>query len=134
MAPLKPTATNWPCECRTNLLWAGANADGDAGVNAIEYALGTNPRTVTTNGWPAASLVSTDGHTHGALTYTRIKAATDVVYEVVASSSLTSSSWQALTTVHDVTDFGATEQVTVRDVLPVHAGEQRFYRLLVRLR
>ena len=48
--PLKPfetwTATNWPCECRSNVIAAAANPDGDAGVNAVEYALGADPKGV----------------------------------------------------------------------------------------
>jgi surface-anchored protein len=136
--PLKPfetwTATNWPCECRTNIIAAAADPDADSGVNAVEYALGTNPKVITTNGWPTASLVTTNGQTFGALTYTHVKAATDCMYEVVAASSVTATNWQALTDVFSVEDQGTTEQVTMRDSQPSNASAQRFYRLRVRLR
>ncbi len=135
--PLKPfetwTATNWPCECRTNLILAGVNPDLDAGANVVEYALGTDPKIATTNGWPTASLVTDNGQTYGALTYTRAKAATEVTYEVVAASSITATTWQPITSVHGIVDLGATERVTMRDPVPIGSGRQRFYQLRVRL-
>jgi surface-anchored protein len=135
--PLKPfetwTATNWPCECRTNLILAGANPDGDAGANAAEYALGTNPKVATTNGWPTAGLVTDNGQTYGALTYTRAKAAPDVTYEVVAASSITATTWQPITIVHGIVDLGATERVTMRDTVPASSGQQRYFQLRIRL-
>jgi len=135
--PLQPfeiwTATNWPCECATNIIAAGADPDADTGVNAMEYALGTDPKVVTTEGWPSVSLVTTNGQTYCALTYTQVKAATDCDYEVVAASDLLSSDWQPLTIIHSVVDRGADELVTVRDDSPVPSSVQRFYRLQVRI-
>lgn len=137
IVPLMPfeiwQSTNWPCECRSNIIAAAANPDSDAGVNAVEYALGLDAKSATTNGWPTVSLVTTNSQTYGALTYTRAKAATDVVYEVVAGSSLAAPNWQPLTTVHERVDLGATERVTVRDAVPVSGQPQRFYTLRVRL-
>jgi hypothetical protein len=136
--PMKPfemwAATNWPCECATNIIAAGANPDADAGVNAIEYALGTDPKVVTTEGWPSVSLVATNGQTNCALTYSRVKSATDCDYEVVAASDLLSPDWQPLTVVHSVVDRGAAELVTVRDEFPVPSKGQRCCRLQVKLR
>ena len=136
--PLRPfetwTATNWPCECATNVIAAGANPDADAGVNAIEYALGTDPKVVTTVGWPSVSLVTTNGQTYCALSYTRVKAATDCEYEVVAASDLLSPDRQPLTVIHSVADRGADRLVTVRDEFPVPSKAQRYYRLQVRIR
>lgn len=136
--PLRPfetwTATNWPCECATNLIAAGANPDADPGVNAMEYALGTDPKMVTTAGWPSVSLVTTNGQTYCALTYTRVKAATDCDYEVVATSDLLSADWQPLTLITGVVDHGADELVTVRDQSPVPSNVQRYYQLQVRIR
>jgi hypothetical protein len=114
------------------IIAAGANPDDDAGVNAIEYAVGTDPKVVTTEGWPSVSLVATNGQTYCALTYTRVKSATDCDYEVVAAGVLLSSDWQPLTVIHIVVDLGAIERVTVRDNTPVSSGRQRFYRLQVR--
>jgi surface-anchored protein len=136
--PLKPfehwTATNWPCECRSNLIAAAANPDSDAGVNAVEYALGLDAKSATISGWPTVSLVTTKGQTYGGLTYTRAKSATDVVYEVMVASSVTTANWQPLTTVHAVVDLGAVERVTMRDTRPLSAGQQRFFKLRVSLR
>ncbi len=135
--PLKPfehwTAANWPCECDLAIIAPGADPDADSGVNAVEYALGTDPRVATLSAWPTGGLVTADGLTYGALTYTRDKAATDVAYDVVAASRLTSADWQTLTTVHERVDLGSTERVTVRDSVPIGSGFQRFYRLCVRL-
>jgi surface-anchored protein len=136
--PLRPfetwTATNWPCESAPDIMAAGANPDADAGVNAIEYALGTDPKVLTTEGWPSVSLVTTNGQTYCALTYTRVKSATDCDYEVVASSDLLSPDWEPLTVIHTVVDRGADELVTVRDDFPVPSHEQRFFRFQVRIR
>ncbi len=135
--PLKPfetwQTTNWLCECRSNIIAASANPDADAAVNAMEYALGTNPKFITTEGWPAFSTVTTNGQQYGALAFTRVKAATDCLYEVVAVSSLTATNWQVLTDVFSVEDHGTTEQVTIRDSQPSNASAQRFYRLRVGL-
>jgi surface-anchored protein len=135
VAPLRPfetwTATNWPCECDPTIIAPGADPDRDTGVNAVEYALGTDPREATANAWPTASLVRTQGQVYGALTYTRAKAATDCRYDVVATSDLFAPEWSLLTIVHQVVDLGPQEQVTVRDDLPLPTHAQRFYRLEV---
>ncbi|HOW65473.1 MAG TPA: choice-of-anchor M domain-containing protein [Candidatus Paceibacterota bacterium] len=135
--PLKPfehwTATNWPCECDLTLIAPGADPDGDAGVNAIEYALGTDPKMAAGDAWPTVSLVTANGQAYGAMSYTRNKAATDCGYEVVAASSLFSTDWQTLTTVHETIHLGDTERITMRDTVPVGGGVQRFFRLRVRL-
>jgi surface-anchored protein len=135
--PLKPfeiwQSTNWPCECCSNIIAAAADPDADQGVNAIEYALGTNPKVMTTDGWPTAGLVTTNGQTYGSLTYTRVKAATDVVYEVVGSSRLSLASWPVLSTIHSVVNRGDLERVTVRDDVPLKGSTNRFYQLRIRL-
>ena len=135
--PLKPfetwQSTNWPCECRSNLIAAAANPDSDPGVNAVEYALGLNPKTATTNGWPTVGFVTTNGQTYGALTYTRVKAAIDVVYEIVASDNLSFVNGQVLSTVHDVVERGDLDRVTVRDDGPFNGSSNRFYQLRIML-
>lgn len=102
-------------------------------MNAIEYALGTDPNEVTTEGWPSVSLVTTNGQTYCALTYSRSKSATDCEYEVVAATDPLSPDWQPLTGMQSVVDRGAEELVTVRDEFPVASKGQRFYRLQVKL-
>lgn len=136
--PLKPfetwQATHWPCECRSNVIAASANPDADAAVNAMEYALATNPKFITTEGWPAFSIVTANGQPFGAITYTRVKAATDCVYEVVAASQIVATNWQGLTNVFSIVDQGATDRITIHDSTSVPGSTQRFYQLRVRLR
>lgn len=133
--PLRPfelwTATNWPCECATNIIAAGADPDGDHAVNAFEYGTGTDPKLFTTNTWSVFNSVTTNGQTYGALTFNRSKTATDAVWEVVVANDLTAPNWQVLTNVHSVVDQGDTECLTVRDCHPTDAVGSRFYRLRV---
>jgi surface-anchored protein len=135
--PLRPfehwTATHWPCEGDLTIIAPDADPDRDTGVNAIEYALGTDPRVATTNGWPTASLVRTNGQVYGALTYTRVKAATDCRYEVIGATGVSLSPHQIINTVHSVVDHASTERVTLRDMVPLAVDSQRFYQLRVTL-
>ncbi len=136
--PLRPfelwTATNWPCECATNIIAAGADPDGDKAASAFEYGTGTDPKQFTTNAWSVLSFVNTNGQTYGALTFNRSKAATDATCEAVAASSLTAPDWQQLTNVHRVQDQDSTEQVTLLDPVPLDAATNRFLQLRVQLR
>jgi surface-anchored protein len=133
--PLRPfelwTATNWPCECATNIIAAVADPDGDQAVNALEYGTGTDPKQFTTNPWSEFSFVTANGQTYGALTFNRAKAATDATCEVVATGSLTAPGWQGLTNLHGVVDQGATERLTMRDNAPIGSATNRFYQLRV---
>jgi surface-anchored protein len=136
--PLRPfeiwQSTNWPCACQSDLILPGANPDGDAAANAIEYALDTDPNSVAGHGWPSASLVTTNGQTFGALSYTRAKGATDCEYEVWVADSPTATRWEILSLVHSLADEGAIERVTIRDHLPESVAPSRFYQLRVRLK
>jgi surface-anchored protein len=133
--PLRPfenwTATNWPCECATNIIAASADPDGDKAVNAFEYGTGTNPKEFTTNAWSVFNFVTTNSQTYGALTFNRSKTATDATCDVVAASSLTTPAWQSVTNLHSLVDQGDTERVTVRDGTPVGSVLNRFYQLRV---
>jgi hypothetical protein len=135
--PLRPfelwTATNWPCECATNIVAAGADPDGDKAVNAFEYGTGTNPKDFNTNAWPVFDFVTTNGQAYGALTFARAKAATDAACEVFATGILGSDNWQLLTNTHAVVDQTTTERVTLRDALPATSAA-RFYELRIRLK
>jgi len=102
-------------------------------VNALEYALGLNPNIASSNGLPTFSFVSTNAQAYGALTFTRVKAATDLNYLPSVTSDIASGTWTALTDVVSVVDNGATETVTVRDVLPASSNTSRFYQLRVKL-
>ncbi len=117
--PLRPweqwVSTNWPPATATNIAGANADPDGDHIPNVLEYALGLNPNEFSTNGLPSASLVTTNGQTYGALTYTHVKSATDLTYRVLATSALTGSNWQQITNSFQIVDKGDTEAVTIRD-------------------
>lgn len=134
--PLRPwetwVSTNWPPATAANIAGPNADPDGDGIVNALEYALGLDPNTTSTNGLPSFSFVTTNAQTYGALTFTRVKAATDVVYQPSATSDLAAGTWTTLSDIVSVVDNGATETVTVRDTLPA-TGTSRFYQLRVKL-
>lgn len=131
--PLRPfelwTATNWPCECATNIVAPFADPDGDQVVNVFEYVLGADPKQFTTNAWLEVGLVTTNGQTYGAVTFHRAKAATDVSCGVVATTNLTLPHWSVLTNLQDLADEGLTERLTVRDEVPTGDVGGRFYRL-----
>jgi surface-anchored protein len=137
LLPLRPwenwVSTNWLPATASDIAGPGADPDGDRVVNVMEYALGLNPNEPSTNGFPAASLVTTNGQTYGALTFTRVKGAADLVYEPSARSTLTGGAWTVLTNVMTVMDHGATETVTVRGDEPAGAHAARFLQLRVSL-
>jgi surface-anchored protein len=125
------TATNWPCECATNIIAAGADPDGDKAANAFEYGTGTDPKQLTTNAWSKFSFVTTNGQTYGAVTFTRAKTATDATCEVVAAGNLIAPNWQALTNLHSLVNQDPTERLTVRDNVPVGSAPHRLFQLRV---
>lgn len=86
-----------------------------------------------TDGWPTADIVMNNSQPYGALNLARVKAATDCLYEVVASGSLGPANWQVLTTVHSIVDQGVTQRVPVRVSILVGSGPTRFDKLRVRL-
>jgi surface-anchored protein len=124
-------ATNWPCECATNIIAAAADPDGDQAPNGFEYGVGTSPTRPDTNAWSVPSIIQTDSQQYGALTFQRSKSAPDATCMVVASSSLFPAGWQLLTNLHSLEDLGTIAQVTIRDILPLNESRQRFYQLRV---
>lgn len=135
--PLRPfeiwTATNWPCECATEIIAAGADPDGDGIVNVLEYAFGNDPHTPPATHLPAVALVSTEGTNYGALRYVQAAQATDLDFEVHAAGGLGAPT-TVLTNILSIIPNGSTATVTVRDVLPATQAPQRFYQLRVTLR
>ncbi len=63
--PLRPfeawTATNWPCECATNIIATGADPNADGTAILLEYAFGTDPHIALRTNLPAFSFVMNDG-------------------------------------------------------------------------
>ena len=135
--PLRPwenwSSTNWLPATASSTNGPAADPDGDGIPNALEYALGLNPNIATTTGLPTMSLVTTNGSTFGAMTFTRVKSATDISYEPAVSSELNSGSWLPLTNVFSVVDNGLTETLTLRDFSAADTNASRFYQFRARL-
>ena len=99
-----------------------ADPDGDGSLNLLEYAFGTDPH--VSDASPALAFVGSEL----ALIYRRSVAATDVTFDVWATTDFTR--WS---------DAGESEQILsddgieriVRAVLPYSAGPQMFYRIEV---
>jgi hypothetical protein len=109
-----------------------ADPDQDGVPNLTEYALGLDPKTrnAGANGLPRAEII--DGYF--TLTYTRLKAATDVAVEIEVSPDLTSwHSGPAYIEQTALSDHGDTQRITMRDRRPVKAASQGFLRLNVTL-
>lgn len=135
--PLRPweswISTNWLPATAGSINGPFADPDGDGIPNAVEYALALDPNAASSNGLPTFSFVTDAGETYGVLSFTRVKAAADVVYEPVVRSGLQDPQWTLLTNVVSLTDQGDTETVSVRDSEPASGQSSRFYQLRVRL-
>ncbi len=127
-------ARQWPEGGLELIIGPEADPDGDGLSNLLEYALNTNPQEPVREGLPVFSFVSDSSQTYGALTYIRVKSATDITYEVLATSCLVPPQWEVCTNVIASVDTGATESVTVRDFSPRTNTSKRFYQLRVTLR
>ena len=109
-----------------------ADPDGDGIANLLEYALNLDPRAAGRTGVSTVSSTSTGGSSYLTLTYTKVKAATDLTYVAEVSGDLvTWSSGSAYTADVSTVDQGTTQQVTARDLTPMSAGTRRFMRLRV---
>jgi len=135
--PLRPwemwVATNWLPATARRTNGTAADPDGDGIPNALEYALGLNPNVASMAGLPTFSLITTNGETYGALTFTRVKAATDMDYLPSVRGDASSGAWTLVTEVVSVVDCGDKEAVTVRDFVPHTASAARFFQFRVRL-
>ena len=133
--PLRPweqwVSTNWPPATPRAIAGPAADPEGDGIVNVMEYALGLNPNAPSLSGLPTASIVTEEPNQFGALTFTRVKSATDLVYLPSGRGALNGGVWDPLTNNVSVVDQGATETVTVRDHQPLSAAPQRFQQLRV---
>jgi hypothetical protein len=104
-----------------------ADPDGDGIPNLLEYALNGNPKVANASIRPQPSILAD----HLTLNYTRRKAATDVTYELQASSELTGG-WTPAGMVEQVLlDDGGLQTVRASDPAWVSANARRFLKLKV---
>lgn len=133
--PLRPfenwVATNWPCECATNVIAASADPDQDHAPNSFEYVFGTNPRVLDRRTWVQPGIVTTNGTAYGALTFDRAVPEMDAWCEVFAADSLTAPLWEPVTIVHSQESGPVSERLTFRDHLPVSGRMSRYFQLRV---
>lgn len=103
------------------------DADGDGLANLLEYGLGRDPRTADSAPAPSAAVAA--GRL--ALTFTRLRDATDLAYSVEASSDLVA--WSAIWSSERVPYEGdaAQSEVTVSDTALLSESARRFLRLRV---
>lgn len=134
--PLRPyenwTATNWPCECVTNIIAAAADPDGDRIINVLEYAFGNDPNVALYTNVPAVTFVNVSGTNYGALRYVHATNATDLTFDVRASSALAGFN-ESLTNVTSLVTYDSVETVTLRDSTSQGQATNRFYQLRVKM-
>ncbi len=109
-----------------------ADADGDDLCNLLEYALQRDPLVPEQSPPVETKTVHHNGISYLALSYERMKGATDLREIVEVSGNL--ATWQsgpAATVLAGIVDHGDTETVTVRDATPITGNSTRFIRLMV---
>ena len=115
---------------------SGAAADtssyvGDGVANLVKYAFGLNPTVPVSGGLPEAKIMNN----RLAITFNRMKSATDIVYEVQASGDL--FGWGNSTVIWSSASVAYTgggndsESVTVQDNVSTDATNRRFMRLQI---
>lgn len=97
--------------------------------NLMKYALGLSPKTPSTSSLPTVGKQAVNGKTYLTLTFTKIRALTDIVYTVQVSSDLITWNSGASYTVR--MDNGSTDQAVYRDLVAVGDASRRFIRLQV---
>jgi hypothetical protein len=111
-----------------------ASADSDSDSDGIPlllgYVLDLDPTAASVTGLPSGAI----SNNFLTLTYTKVKAATDIRYAAEAAGSVTGV-WNSSSSDVDqswlVTDHGSTEAVAARDKTAVNAAASRFMRLKV---
>ena len=125
----------WPPGFNPTIAGAGADPDGDGFDNWREYAFRLSPTNANPlSSAPLFAFVEDGGQRFGSLTFTRYTQALDLDYSVEATSSLPVG-WTRLDSVFNIVadTVGSTEQVTIRDSVPV-STRLRFFRLNLRPR
>ncbi len=132
-APIEPPLSaweQWRCDNfsapeldNPALSGATADADTDGLVNALEFALGLDPRTPGTSGAPALML---DANRRLTLSFTR-RALPEITYDVQASGDL--QTWTSLWS--STGSANTAGPVTVTDDVVLDATTRRFLRLAI---
>jgi autotransporter-associated beta strand protein len=105
---------------------ATADPDRDGMTNLMEFALGLNPASASSNPIQC-DLGTTDGHTYLQLSVPRDPAATGVLIEGLSAGTLMdTNAWSTETTVNESNEPNF---FRVRDLYPVEANKQRFLKL-----
>ena len=109
---------------------------GDAGqpahdgtANLIKYALSLEPKTPLSSGLPIRGQMTLGGKTYLTLTFTKLRALTDISYDVLVSGDL--QTWQSGPSYTVRVDNGATDTATYRDLTAVEDAPHRFMRLSI---
>ncbi|WP_269538722.1 hypothetical protein [Cerasicoccus fimbriatus] len=121
--------------------WAASNDyDKDGLINAMEYAIGSNPESGIQEKRFSQALVEIDGVLYPTLTFSQQIAAEDLVYDVCVSTDL--ESWHSNSdpggpyvsepeVLH--TNDDGTQQVVVRSLTPFDANNPQFMNLKISL-
>lgn len=104
-----------------------ADFENDGTFNLLEYALALDPK-ASTPGLPfptrSAGILR--------LTYTKVKAATDITYTVQVGNEVgTWNSGPTFTQTVSTIDNGTTETITAESLLPLDTGQKQFIRLRI---
>lgn len=109
-----------------------ATPANDGIPNLLKYALNLKPKTCGVQGLPLVGGTTILGSDYLTLSYTHVKASNDITYIVEVSGDL--QTWQSgigFTAPVSILDQGATETVTVQDLVPESGIGKRFIRLKV---
>lgn len=122
----------WPTSAPESVQGPDADPDGDDVANALEYGLYGHPLVPNGVARPLAGRVTAGNEVYATITFTRVKQAQDLEYEVVAGDHLPWDDLTPVTQVDSVSDQGEIEVVTLRDDAPISASPSRFLQLRLR--
>lgn len=124
---------HWPGVEDPAVIGPDADPDGDAVVNAVEYALGLDPKTPGHDGLPAPTVTGTPPR--AALQFSTPAAATDVEFVCWRAFGLPAPSWERLPDPQVAPGLpGDVYRVLRFDGGPIDASRPLFLRLEINLR